>query len=120
MAANGTFNGVSIGDYCWLIPSTNFPDTSVQIPRAQGIRQRDMGGGEQILTVRAWVVKATVAALAQYFEGLSRSFGTGLASLVIDSVTYTNCKCLSIQPENRYKDRVDYFTCIFKKSAATQ
>lgn len=118
--ANGSFSGTDIGDYCWLIPATSFPDTSVFIPRAQGIRQRDMGGGEQILTVKAWVVKTTVPLLAQYFEALGRSFGTGLASLVIDSITYTNCKCLSIVPEDRFQAQVDHFTCVFKKSAATR
>lgn len=120
MAANAAFGGVSIGDYAWLIPSTNMRDTTIYVPRAQGIRMRDMGGGEQILLVRAWVVKDTNAALAQYLEGLGRSFGTGLGSLVIDSVTYTNCKLLSIAPDDRFQAQVDYFTCTFKKSAMTQ
>lgn len=117
---NATYNNISVGDYAWLITSTNLPDTEIYIPRAQGIRQRDMGGGSQTLTVKAWIVKTTIPALAQYFEALARGFGTGLASLVIDSVTYTNCKLLSIVPDDRYGDRVDYFTCVFKKSAATQ
>lgn len=120
MAANGFFGGTAIGDYCWLIPSTQFPDTEIHIPRDQGVRQRDMGGGSQMLTVKAWVVKGTDALLAQYLEALPRSFGSGLASLVIDGRTYTNCKCLSITPEDRYKGRADHFTCIFRKSAMTQ
>ena len=120
MAANGTFNGVDIGDYCWLIPSTQMPDTIVRIPRDQGIRQRNMGGGEQTLVVKAWVVKDTPAALASYFEALPRFFGTGLASLVVDGVTYTNCKLLSIDPTDQYGAQVDYFNCVFRKSAMTQ
>ena len=120
MAANAKFNNVEIGDYAWLIPSTNFPDTEINIPRAQGIRQRDMGGGAHTLIVKAWVVKTTDALLASYFEGLARSFGTGLASLVIDSNTYTNCKCISISPEDRHQAMADHFVCIFKKSAMTQ
>lgn len=120
MASNGDFGSTEIGDYCWLIPTTSMPDTSVQIPRAQGIRQRDMGGGAQILTVKAWVVKATVTALEQYFESLPRSFGTGLATLTINGVNYTNCKFLGLAPDDRYQDRVDHFTCTFKKSAAVQ
>lgn len=117
MAANCAYNGVSLGDYSWMIPSVSMPDTAVHIPRAHGIRQRDMGGGEMILTVKSWVVKSSIATLAVYLESIVRSFGTGLASLVIDGTTYTNCKLLSIQPEDRYNDRVDYFTCTFKKSA---
>ncbi len=120
MAANGKFNNVDIGDYCWLIPSTQFPDTTIRIPRDMGIRQRDMGGGEQTLVVKAWVTKGTDALLAAYFEALGRSFGTGLASLVIDSRTYTNCKCLSISPEDRWHGRADHFACVFRKSAMTQ
>lgn len=120
MAANCFYNSVAVGDYAWLIPSTNFPDTEVGIPRAQGIRQKDMGGGSQILTVKAWVVKTTDALLASYLEALPRNFGTGLASLVIDGNTYTNCKCLSITPEDRYHASADHFTCVFKKSAMTQ
>jgi len=121
MASNGTFSGVEIGDYCWLIPVTSMPDTVIYIPRAQGIRQRDMGGGEQLLTVKAWVVKDTNVLLAQYLEALGRNFGTGLASLVIDSATYTNSKLVNIVPEDRYRGAmVDYFTCVFRKSAATQ
>ena len=120
MAANILYNNAEIGDYAWLTPSTTMPDTEVQIPRAQGIRQKDAGGGSMIMTVEAWVVKASNAALAQYYEGLQRSFGSGLADLVADGVTYTNVKLLSISPEGRYQAQVDYFICTFKKSSATQ
>ena len=120
MASNGSYNSVTLGDYCWLIPSVTFPDTTRHIPRAQGIRQRDVGGGQMTLTVKSWVVKDTIAALHQYLEALGRNFGTGLASLVIDSVTYTNCKCVSITPEDRHADRMDFFNITFIKSQATQ
>ena len=120
MAANASFNGTDIGDYAWLTVSTVMPDVEIQIPRAQGIRQRDMGGGTQILTITAWVVKNTRALLEQYYEGLARSFGTGVATLTVNSVEYTNCKLQSIAPQDRYEDRVDYFTVVFKKSAMTQ
>ena len=119
-APNATYNGISVGDYAWLISATNFPDTTIRIPRAQGIRQRDEGGGEQTLVVKAWVVKDNQADLAAYFESLPRFFGTGIASLVIDGNTYTNCKCLSINPEDRYQGSADHFTCVFRKSAMTQ
>jgi len=120
MSENCFYNGVAVGDYAWLIPSTQMPDTTVHIPRAQGVRQRDMGGGMQILTVKAWVVKSTTIELAQYFEGLARSFGTGLGSLVIDSVTFTNCKLLSIDPQDQFQGVADHFVCVFRKTAATQ
>jgi len=120
MASNGTYSGVLLGDYCWLVPSVSFPDTSRFIPRAQGIRQRDIGGGDMTLTVKSWVVKSTVASLHSYLESLGRSFGTGLASLVIDGVTYTNCKCLAIMPEDRHADRMDFFNITFKKSQSAQ
>ena len=79
-----------------------------------------MGGGEIIMRVKAWVVKTNSGTLAAYLESLGRSFGAGLASLVIDGNTYTNCKCLNIVPEDRFQAQVDHFTCTFKKSAATQ
>ena len=120
MAANASFNSVDIGDYAWMVASTTMPDTEVHIPRAQGICQRDMGGGSMIITIEAWVVKDDRATLEEYFEALPRSFGTGLATLTVNSVNYTNCKFLSLVPQDRYKDRCDYFTCTFKKSAATQ
>jgi len=120
MAANISYNSVDLGDYAWMTPSTVMPDTEVAIPRAQGIRQKDAGGGSMLVTIEAWVVKASNAALAQYYEALPRSFGTGLASLVADGVTYTNVKFLSLNPQGRYQAQVDYFTCTFKKSSATQ
>lgn len=120
MAANFFFNNIAIGDYAWLVPSVSFPDTTRFIPRAQGIRQRDMGGGEMTLTVKSWVVKSTISALAQYLEKLGRDFGTGVASLSGDNAVYTNCKCISIEPEDRHADRMDFFACTFKKSQATQ
>mgnify|MGYP001586665542 CR=1 FL=1 len=120
MPSNFSYNSVEIGDYAWLVPSVSFPDTARFIPRAQGIRQRDMGGGEMTLTVKSWVVKTTITSLAQYLESLGRNFGTGLASLVGDSITYANCKCVSITPEDRHADRMDFFVCVFKKSQATQ
>jgi hypothetical protein len=120
MAVNITFNGVDVGDYGWMVPSTTMPDTEVSIPRAHGIRLKDMGGGSTTITIRAWVSKATRAALEQYYEALPRSFGTAPATLVVNSVSYTNVKFLSLTPDDRWQDRVDYFTATFKKSAATQ
>lgn len=120
MSSNAQYGSTLIGDYAWLVPSVSFPDTSREIPRAQGIRQRDIGGGKMTLTVKSWVVKSTIASLHSYLESLGRNFGTGLASLVIDSITYTNCKCISIQPEDRHADRMDFFNITFVKSQATQ
>jgi len=120
MASNILFSGTEIGDYGWMTPTTVLPDTEVQIPRAQGIRQKDAGGGSMTITIDAWVVKASNAALAAYYEALPRSFGSGLADLVADGVTYTNVKFLSLNPQGRYQAQVDYFTCTFKKSSATQ
>lgn len=122
MASNILFNSVEIGDHATFSAASFLPDTTISLPRAQGIRQRDMGGGEMTITVKAWIVKTTPPLLAQYIEGLMRSFGTGLASLVADGVTYTNCKSLSVSPENKYNEgeRVDYITCVFRKSAMTQ
>jgi len=113
--SNGSFNGVNIGNYCWLEIATANEVEIHKIPRADGAILRRRGGGLKTMSVHGWVKKMRRQDLEIYLDGLAAAFGSGLASLVINNNTYTNCifKSISPGPEHNVWSR---FTIVFYKS----
>jgi len=113
--ANGTFNGVVIGDFCHLEISTENEIEIHKIPRADGAIIRRRGGGVKTMTVHGWVKKMRRQDLEIYMNGLTANFGSGLASLVINNNTYTNCIFKSISPGSEHHTW-SRFSIVFYKS----
>jgi len=113
--SNASFNGVAIGDYAWVEVSTENEVEIHKIPRADGCIIRRRGGGLKTMTVHGWVKKMRRQDLETYLNGLAGSFGSGLADLVINHNTYSNCIFKSISPgaEHNIWSR---FTILFYKS----
>jgi len=115
MLNNATFNGINLGDHAEVSIDTGNEVEIHKIPRADGAIIRRRGGGLKNLTVTGWIVKSTRAEIEQFFDQLAASLGSGLASLIINGETYTNCLLVSISPDtghNRFAD----FTLSFIKS----
>lgn len=96
--SNGAFNSVIIGDYCHLEISTEHEIEIHKIPRADGSIIRRRGGGLKTMTVHGWVNKMRRQDLESYLNSLAAAFGSGLADLVINHNTYSNCIFKSISP----------------------
>lgn len=113
--SNGSFNGVVIGDYCHLEISTENEVEIHKIPRADGVIIRRRGGGLKTMTVHGWIKKIRRQDLETYLDGLAANFSSGLASLVINNNTYTNCIFKSIAPGAAHNNW-SRFSIIFYKS----
>ena len=113
---NGTFNGILIGEHCWLEPSYNVELEVKKIPRADGCIVRRRGGGVQTLTVHAWITKNHRVDLESYLSQLATSFGTASANLIINGVTYSDTffQSMSVGGDDH---QWNYFTCTFIKNA---
>ena len=112
---NGSFNGIALGDFCHLQIDTENEVEIHKIPRADGAILRRRGGGLKTMTVHGWVKKMRRQDLENYLNGLAAAFGSGLADLVINHNTYSNCILKSISPgaEHNLWSR---FTIVFYKS----
>jgi len=115
MTPNAVFGTTDIGDFAWLEISFSNNLEIKKIPRADGCIVRRRGGGEQILTVHAYVTKTTRANFEQYFKGLPLSFGSGSATLTVNGIDYTNTFFVSVSPGGDYKNFTT-FTAIFRRS----
>lgn len=115
MTPNGTFKGILLGDFCWITPSFSNDKQVVHIPRADGVRIRNMGGGQKVYTVTAYVIKPLRTTLEQYFDALINSFGNPKGELIIDSHSYGDCFFTDISPETSYPN-YNTFTLTFIKS----
>lgn len=113
--ANASFNGINVGDHAWLEISTENEVEIHKIPRADGCIIRRRGGGLKTLTVHGWVKKMRRQDLEDYLNSLAAAFGSGLASLVINHNTYTNCILKSIEPGPEHH-RWSRFSVVFYKS----
>ena len=94
--SNASFNGITIGDFCHLQVDTKNEVEIHKIPRADGAILRRRGGGLKTLTVYGWVKKLSRKDLESYINSLAASFGSGLATLIINNNTYSNCILESI------------------------
>ena len=115
--ANAYFNSIVIGDYAWLETDTENEVEVHKIPRADGAILRRRGGGLKTMTVHGWVKKMRRQDLETYINGLEASFGSGLASLVINHNTYTNCIFKSISPGSVHNNW-SRFSIIFYRSGS--
>lgn len=115
MTPNATFNSIDIGDFAWLEISFSNELEVRKIPRADGCIVRRRGGGEQILTVHAYVTKTTRANFEQYFKELPIFFGSGSHTLTVNGIDYTNTLFISVSPGGDYKNFTT-FTVIFRRS----
>ena len=113
--ANASFNGIAIGDHAWLEVSTENEVEVHKIPRADGAILRRRGGGLKTLTVHAWITRAGRDDVETYFNGLAGMFTSGVASLVVNGVTYTNCILQSISADSNH-NKFSRFTVTFLKS----
>ena len=104
---NAKFNGIGIGDHAWVSISTANEVEVHKIPRADGAIIRRRGGGLKTLTVNAWIVEKGEFAptnfdrknIEQYFDQLGGAFGSGLADLIVNGETYSNCIFQSISQD---------------------
>lgn len=113
-----TFNSIEIGDHAWAQIDFEGNVLKRNIPRAIGnvvYPTETMGGGLRTITVHAWVIKETRAALETYMRDLPTNLGHALATLSIDGVDYTNCALESISTDG---DNFSWaiFTCVFVQS----
>ena len=115
MGSCATFNGISLGDHNWLEVGTENEVEVHKIPRADGVIIRRRGGGMKTMVVHGWIVKSTRGEIEQFFDGLALQLTSGLASLVINGNTYTNCILKSISPDGDH-NRWSRFSIIFFKS----
>ena len=113
--SNGSFNGVELGSYCWLEISTEQEIEIHKIPRADGAILRRRGGGLKTITVYGWVKKMSRQELELYINGLAAAFGSGLADLVVNHNTYSNCILKSISPGSDYY-KWSRFSIVFYRS----
>lgn len=112
---NATFNGITIGDHAWLEPTTSNIVEIHRIPRADGAIIRPKGGGVKTMRVHSWIVLADRVTLEQYMDGLAANFGSGIADLILNGETYSNCILQDITPDGRH-NRFSNFTITFIKS----
>lgn len=115
MTPNASFNSENIGDFAWLEISFSNNLEIKKIPRADGCIVRRRGGGEQTLTVHAYVTKTTRANFEQYFKGLPLLFGSGSSTLTVNGIDYTNTFFVSLSSGGDYKNFTS-FTAIFRRS----
>lgn len=113
--SNAFFNGVAIGDHVWVSISTENEVEVHKIPRADGCIIRRRGGGMKTMTVYGWVKKMRRQDLEDYLNSLAAAFGSGLADLVVNHNTYSNCIFKSISPDSDHS-RWSRFTILFYKS----
>jgi hypothetical protein len=113
--SNGSFNGVQIGSYCYLNTDTENEVEIHKIPRADGAILRRRGGGLKTLNVSGWVKKMSRRELETYIDSLGAAFGSGLADLVVNGNTYSNCILKSISPGSDYY-RWSRFSIVFYRS----
>jgi len=116
MTPNGSFKGIAIGDFCWITPSYSNDKQVVHIPRADGVRIRNMGGGQKTYSVTAYLIKSQRTTLEQYFDTLINSFGNTKGELIINGYSYGDCFFTDISPETSYPN-YNTFTLTFIKSA---
>jgi hypothetical protein len=113
--SNCLFGGVNIGDFGWLEVSHENEVEVHKIPRADGAILRRRGGGLKTLTVHGWVKKTSRKSLEEYINSLAGAFGSGLADLVVNGNTYSNCILKSISPGSDYYTW-SRFSIVFYKS----
>jgi hypothetical protein len=113
--SNGSFNGINLGDYCWVEISTEQEVEIHKIPRADGSILRRRGGGLKTINVAGWVKKLSRQELETYTNGLAAAFGSGLADLVVNHNTYSNCILKSISPGSDYY-KWSRFNIVFYRS----
>jgi hypothetical protein len=113
--SNGHFNGVAIGDFCHMNIDTENEIEIHKIPRSDGAILRRRGGGLKTINVQGWVKKTSRQELETYINGLAAAFGSGLADLVVNHNTYSNCILKSISPGSDYY-KWSRFSIVFYKS----
>lgn len=116
---NATFNGVGIGDHAWVSINTSNEIEVHKIPRADGAIIRRRGGGVKTFTVTAWLVKKdtleTRSDVEEFFDQLGGAFGSGIADLIVNGITYSNCIFQSISQDTVH-NKWSQFTVIFIQS----
>jgi len=100
--SNGSFNGVNLGSFCHMNVDTELEIEIHKIPRADGAILRRRGGSVKTINISGWVKKMSRQELELYIDGLAASFGSGLADLVVNHNTYSNCILKSISPGSDY------------------
>lgn len=94
MAANGTFGGTDLGDYCWIVdPDIRYKHAVHEIPRASGVIIQDMGGGTKQLTVRVYRSTTDRKTLVNDFTTLLEGFGSAAATLIVDGAALGDWYC---------------------------
>jgi len=103
-----TFGTVKIGTHSYAVPNVERNLLTEQIPRAEGVYIKDLGGGQQSLSVAGWITQETrsrmtlIAYLQQLLEQLSAV--SAPASLYDFTYEYSNCffQGLSYGTEDRH------------------
>jgi hypothetical protein len=113
--SNCYFNSVAIGDFGSMNVDTEQEIEIHKIPRADGAILRRRGGGLKTINIAGWVKKMSRQELETYIDGLAGAFGSGLADLVVNHNTYSNCILKSISPGSDYY-KWSRFTIVFYRS----
>ena len=121
MAINGgVFGTVQIGDYAFVVPSSNAQLAVETIPRAQGTVIKFMGGGTQTLSLNAWVVNFVARRrkeLEEFFRDLEASLiDASPATLTVNGVTYVDTFYSSFAAGGSSR-HFDTFVCEFLRSS---
>ena len=116
--ARVTYNGQAIGDWAWAeIAYEGNPEVRI-IPRAAGIRihsTTEMGGGQQIIIVHAYLIKDTRKEVEDYFGTIHTKLGAGPYTLIVDGTSYTNTYLVRVTPDETY-ERFSTYTIEFVRS----
>ena len=117
MSSNVTFKGIALGDYCNAVDlSYERSPRIVELPRTNGVRIYNQGGGLQTITISGWVKKTTVQAAQDYLDSLEVALGNSSGTLIANGITYTSCFLtnFSFDSEDSFYRT---FSCTFVKSA---
>jgi len=117
MSSNITFKGIGLGDYCnGLEISYERSPRIVELPRTNGVRIYNQGGGIQTFNISGWVKKTTVKDAQDYLDSLEIALGNTSGTLIANGITYSNCFLTNFNFDSE-DSFFRTFTCSFVKSA---
>lgn len=115
----GATSPVQIGDYAYANTSDGSNISVEHIPRATGVIVKFMGGGQQTITVRGWVVSDSLIRkpIQDYLRDLASSLiAKSPDTLTVRGTTYTNSHYTGFTEEDTGGKHFARFTVSFTRS----